>query len=67
MASVEGMKDLNEKVVKQEITYYKEPQAGYVGWFVTKKGTYFIDEEGLVRNVYGVGLKTDLVVEDCNI
>ena len=54
-------------VVKQEITYYKEPQAGYVGWFVTKAGSYFIDENGIVRNVYGAGLKTDFVAEDCEI
>jgi hypothetical protein len=55
-----------EPVVKQEITYYKEPQAGYVGWFVTKAGSYFIDENGIVRNVYGAGLKTDFVAEHCN-
>ena len=56
-----------EPVVKQEITYYKEPQAGYVGWFVTKAGSYFIDEDGIVRNVYGAGLKTSLTADDCEI
>jgi len=56
-----------DKTVMHEITYYKEPINGCIGWFTTKAGTYFIDANGIVRNVHGAGLQSAKHVTECSI
>jgi len=54
-----------ETIIKKEITFYKNgPQAGFIAFFVTCAGSYFIDCEGVVHNVEGEPLSTTEVAKD---